>query len=404
MTTPEPTAAVRISARGPLLPLYAAGFVTAFGAHSIAASLGGYTHAQHASLLSLGVLLAVYDGAEVALKPVFGSLADRVGARPVLLGGLLAFAAASAAFVVAGDPAWVGLARFGQGAAAAAFSPAAGVLVSRLTPHGGHGRGFGRYGAWKGLGYTLGPLLGGVLIAAGGYSLLFTTLAVLGVAVAGWALAVVPAVPALPRARQTVADLARRLTSPGFVRPTLALAAATAALSVGVGFLPVAGASRGLGPLATGAIVSLLAAAAALVQPRAGRARDNGRIGDRTGLAAGLALTAVGSAAVVIPGIAGLVAAAILIGIGVGLITPIGFAYLATTTPTERLGQTLGSAEVGRELGDAGGPLLVGGLAAAATLTPALLTFAALLTATAAIVAVPPRLEQHQTGGGSNEP
>jgi len=47
--------------------------------------------------------------------------------------------------------------------------------------------------------------------------------------------------------------------------------------------------------------------------------------------------------------------------------------------------------------------LLVGGLAAAATLTPALLTFAALLTATAAIVAIPSRLE-HQAGGGSNEP
>ena len=76
MNTPEPNDASRTRARGRLLPLYAAGFVTAFGAHSIAASLGGYTHAQHASLLSLGVLLAVYDGAEVALKPVFGSLAD----------------------------------------------------------------------------------------------------------------------------------------------------------------------------------------------------------------------------------------------------------------------------------------------------------------------------------------
>jgi MFS family permease len=384
-----------------LLPLYAAGFVTAFGAHSIAASLGGYTHGQHASLLALGVLLAVYDGAEVLLKPVFGSLADRVGARPVLLGGLLAFAAASAAFVLAGNPAWVGLARFGQGAAAAAFSPAAGVLVARLTPNTGQGRGFGRYGAWKGLGYTLGPVLGGVLIAAGGYPLLFTTLALLGVVVASWALLVVPAVPPLPRTRQTVADLARRLTSPGFVRPTLALAAATAALSVGVGFLPVEGAGRGLGPLATGAIVSLLAAAAALVQPRAGRARDRGRIGDRTGMATGLALTAVGSGAVVIPGIAGLVTAAVLIGIGVGLITPIGFAHLATTTPEERLGQTLGAAEVGRELGDAGGPLLVGGLAAAATVTPALLGFAALLTAAAAIVAAPSRQPQHPTGGGA---
>ena len=397
MTTPEPTASVRISARGRLLPLYAAGFVTAFGAHSIAASLGGYTHGQHASLLALGLLLAVYDGAEVLLKPVFGSLADRVGARPVLLGGLLAFAAASAAFVIAGDPAWVGLARFGQGAAAAAFSPAAGVLVSRLTPPGGQGRGFGRYGAWKGLGYTLGPLLGGVLIAAGGYDLLFATLAMLGVAVAGWALLTVPEVPPLPRTRQTVADLAHRLTSPGFVRPTLALAAATAALSVGVGFLPVVGAGRGLGPLATGAIVSLLAAAAALVQPRAGRARDDGR----TGMAAGLILTAAGCAAVLIPGVPGLVTAAILIGIGVGLITPIGFAHLAATTPTERLGQTMGSAEVGRELGDAGGPLLVGALATAITLTPALLAFAGILTATAALVAAPARQPQHPTGGDS---
>ncbi|MDT5324509.1 MAG: hypothetical protein QOF25_1661 [Mycobacterium sp.] len=389
MSTPEPSAAVGISARGRLLPLYAAGFVTAFGAHGIAASLGGYTHGQHASLLALGLLLAVYDGAEVALKPVFGSLADRVGARPVLLGGLLAFAAASAAFVVAGDPAWVGLARFGQGAAAAAFSPAAGVLVSRLTPQGGQGRGFGRYGAWKGLGYTLGPVLGGVLIAAGGYNLLFATLAVLGAGVAGWALLAVPGVALLPRARQTVADLARRLTSPGFVRPTLALAAATAALSVGVGFLPVIGAGRGLGPLVTGAIVSVLAAAAALVQPRAGRARDDGRIGDRTGMATGLVLTAAGCAAVLIPGIAGLVTAAVLIGIGVGLITPIGFAHLAATAPTERLGQTMGSAEVGRELGDAGGPLMVGALGAAITLTPALLVFAAVLTATAALVAAP---------------
>jgi MFS transporter, DHA1 family, tetracycline resistance protein len=399
MTTPEPVDTGRVGVQGRLLPLYAAGFVTAFGAHSIAASLGGYTHAQHASLLALGVLLAVYDGAEVVLKPVFGSLADRVGARPVLLGGLLAFAAASAAFVLAGDPAWVGLARFGQGAAAAAFSPAAGVLVARLTPEGGQGRGFGRYGAWKGLGYTLGPVLGGVLIAVGGYPLLFTTLAVLGVVVAGWAVLVVPAAPPLPRARQTVADLARRLTSPGFVRPTLALAAATAALSVGVGFLPVVGAGRGLGPLATGAIVSLLAAAAALIQPRAGRARDRGRIGDRAGLAAGLALTAIGSAAVLIPGITGLVAAAVLIGIGVGVITPIGFAHLATTTPTERLGQTLGAAEVGRELGDAGGPLLVGALAAATTLTPALLILAALLTTTAAIAAAPTKHPQHPTRG-----
>src|SRR5690242_20406834 len=148
-----------------MAPLSAAGFVTAFGAHSVAASLGGFTKS---GLLALGLLLAVYDGAEVLLKPVFGVLADRIGPRPVLLGGLLAFAAASAAFVVAGNAGLIGVARLGQGAAAAAFSPAAGALVARLQSGVRHGRAFGSYGAWKGLGYTTGPLLGGLLVTLGG--------------------------------------------------------------------------------------------------------------------------------------------------------------------------------------------------------------------------------------------
>jgi DHA1 family tetracycline resistance protein-like MFS transporter len=363
-----------------LCPLYAAGFVTAFGAHSIAASLGAYTHGEHASLLTLGLLLAVYDGAEVILKPVFGSLADRIGPRPILLGGLLAFALASAAFVIAGNPAAVGLARLGQGAAAAAFSPAAGALVARLSPKKQQGRAFGGYGAWKSIGYTLGPLLGGVLITIGGFSLLFGTLAVLALAVTAWVLLAIPAAPPLPRTRQTVLDLARRLSHPTFLRPTAALAGTTAALAVGVGFLPVTGAATGLGPLATGAAVSLLAVCSALVQPWAGRARDAGRLHDGTGMAAGLALTAIGMAlAALVPGVGGILAAALATGVGVGLATPLGFAHLAANTSPERLGQTMGAAEVGRELGDTGGPLLVGAIATLTTLGTGFLGLAALL-------------------------
>jgi MFS family permease len=377
---PEDTSVRRVA------PLYAAGFVTAFGAHSIAASLGGYTQSEHASLLTLGILLALYDGAEVLLKPVFGSLADRIGPRPVLLGGLVAFALASATFVLAGNPGALGLARFGQGAAAAAFSPAAGAMVARLAPSARHGRAFGRYGAWKGLGYTLGPLLGGALITFGGFSLLFTTLAILALMVAAWATAMVPSVPPLPRTRQTVLDLVRRLTHPGFLRPTVTLAASTAAIAVGVGFLPVRGASASLGPLATSAAVSLLAASAALIQPWAGRARDAGRLRERPGMAAGLLLAAAGLAvAAVWPGMPGLLAAALAIGVGTGLVTPLAFAALAASTPPERLGQTMGSAEVGRELGDAGGPLLVGGIATAASASGGLLALTALLAASAGV-------------------
>ncbi|GAA3792358.1 MFS transporter [Amycolatopsis tucumanensis] len=377
--------------RRALRPLYAAGFVTAFGAHSIAAGLGAYTHGQHASLLTLGLLLAVYDGAEVVLKPVFGSLADRIGPRPVLLGGLLAFAVASAAFVVAGNPALVGLTRLGQGAAAAAFSPAAGALVARLSPAKRQGRAFGGYGAWKGLGYTLGPVLGGALITVGGFTLLFAVLAGLAVLAALWAALAVPAVPPLPRARQTVLDLARRLGQANFLRPTATLAGATGALAVGVGFLPVTGAAAGLGPLATGAAVSVLAVCSSLVQPWAGRARDAGRLRAGTGMALGLAAAAAGlTIAALVPGIGGVLGAAVAVGAGVGLATPLGFAHLAATSPPERLGQTMGAAEVGRELGDAGAPLLVGAVAVTSSLDAGLVTLAAVM----AVAAVATGLER----------
>jgi DHA1 family tetracycline resistance protein-like MFS transporter len=377
-TTPPAT-------RAGLWPLLAAGFVTAFGAHAIAATLGRYATSRHASLLELGVLLALYDGAEVLLKPAFGTLADRIGPRPVLLGGLLAFAAASAAFVAAGDPDALAITRLAQGAAAAAFSPAASTLVARLSPDRQQGRWFGSYGAWKGLGYTLGPLLGGVLVTLGGFALLFATLAALALAVAGWAAAVVPASPPLPKARETLLGLARRLTQPAFIQPTVALAAATAALSVGVGFLPVRGTATGLGPLATGAVVSLLAASAALIQPRAGRAYDTGQLPGPLGTGAGLALAAAGFALVaLLAGPAGLALAAVAIGAGTGIVTPLGFAALAAAAPPGRLGQTMGAAEVGRELGDAGGPLLVGAIAVPAGLPIGLLSLAAGLLGTAA--------------------
>ncbi|MFF4790173.1 MFS transporter [Streptomyces sp. NPDC001276] len=350
-------------------PLYAAGFTTAFGAHGIAANLASGDTGLVRSVLYLGVLLALYDGAEVVLKPVFGTLADRVGARPVLVGGLIAFAGASALFVAVRDPGLLWAARLGQGAAASAFSPAASALVARLNPRAGHGRAFGSYGFFKSIGYTAGPLLGGVLVWAGGLTLLFAVLMLLAAAVAVWAALAVPAVPPLPRSRQTLLGLARRLADGAFLRPVAALAAATAALSVGVGFLPLSGAADGLPPVATGAAVSVLAACAALVQPWAGRALDDGRLTARAGLAAGLVVTACGLAAALLPGVTGLLTAAVLIGAGTGLITPLGFAALAAATPEERMGQTMGAAELGRELGDASGPLLVASVASAATLT-----------------------------------
>ncbi len=348
-------------------PLLAAGFTTAFGAHAVAGTLGTTTTGTAASLLTLGALLAIYDGAEVVLKPIFGTLADRIGARTVLIAGLLMFAAASAAYVVADDDVWLWAGRFGQGVGAAAFSPAASALVARLSPSGAHGRAFGTYGFYKSIGYTLGPLLGGLIVSLGGMRTLFGVMAVLAVVVAAWTVISVPTVSPLPRKRQTLFDTVRRFSESTFVTATLALAASTAALSVGVGFLPVLGTQAGLSPVVTGAVVSVLALVTAIAQPLAGRALDARRISVSVGILVGIALTAVGLASATLPGMVGLLCAAVVIGLGCGIITPLAFTLLAKSTPEERLGQTMGAAEIGRECGDAAGPLVVAGIAAASS-------------------------------------
>lgn len=344
-----------------LAPVYGAGFVTAFGAHAVAANLGAYATGRHSSLWELGLLLGVYDAAEVVLKPFFGAVVDRRGAKPVMVAGLVAFAVASAAFALAGRANWLGLARLAQGCAAAAFSPAAGAAVAQMGGKKRTGRLFGGYGGAKSIGYLLGPVAGGALVVVGGYRTLFAvTGAIALIAAVAVALTVPSVAPAGSRSRAGVGALVEQVRRASFLRPVLLLAAGTAALSAGVGFLPLLGVRHHLDAVATGALVSLLAATTALAQPWVGRRHDHGQLPVWAPSAALLAAGTGFALAVAFPGPGGICAAAVLVGAGVAVVTPVGFSQLAASTPPERLGRTMGAAEVGRELGDAGGPVLVG--------------------------------------------
>src|SRR5262249_55721797 len=260
--------------------------------HAVAANLGRYALGHHGSLWELGLLLGIYDSAELVLKPVFGALTDRAGAKPVMIGGLVLFAAASAAFVIGGDPHLLAAARLAQGPGAAAFSPAAAATVAALGGQKRSGRLFGGYGGAKGIGYLLGPIAGGALVVAGGYPALFATLAVIAIVTTAAVAALVPGARPVPRTSAKAPGLGRRLTSAAFLQPLL-LAAAPAAVWSGVGFLPVLAGQHHLGPVAAGALVSLLAAAAAVLQPVAGGRIDDGRL-PPAAAAAALAVCAAG--------------------------------------------------------------------------------------------------------------
>ena len=367
-------------------PLYLAGFTTAFGAHGVASVLGAESDDIGLSLLGLGVVLALYDVAEVLLKPIFGALSDRIGAKPVIVGGLLAFAIASALALLTPTPLVLALARLGQGAAASAFSPASSAAVARLAGAERLGRAFGRYGAWKSLGYVAGPLIGIALVSLWGMPALYAALALLAVGAAAWVAVALPALPVVPRPRYAIADLVRQTTERGFLVPTLLLATSTAVLGVAVGFLPLLAARLGLPPLVGAAAVAVLALASTALQPVIGRLRDRGRMSVSAGGLAGLALAAAALGALAVaPHAVTLFAAAVAIGVMAGTVTPLAFAHLADVTPEERMGRTMGTAELGRELGDAGGPLLVGAIATTVTLPVGLAVLAAISLASGAV-------------------
>lgn len=92
-------------------------------------------------------------------------------------------------------------------------------MVAALGGRQARGRVFGGYGAAKGLGYVAGPIVGGGLVMAGGYNLLFAVMSGLALAVAGAALAVVLVRPTKVRERQTVSSLVRRLSASELAKP-----------------------------------------------------------------------------------------------------------------------------------------------------------------------------------------
>ena len=152
---PEPTPSRRHLYLG-ILAL--SGFVTSFGAHVVAVNLPDYAEKVGLGALMIGLLIAVYDFAELFAKPAAGFLADRRGMRITLLGGLAVFVLGSLLFLVV-PPKLLLVVRFVQGLGAAALSTVSIALVGRYYVEG-RGRAFGIYNAIKGAGYVLAPTAG----------------------------------------------------------------------------------------------------------------------------------------------------------------------------------------------------------------------------------------------------
>ena len=139
----------------------------------IAVALPHVIAAFDASLSSAGWLVTGYLIAMASLQPVGGRLGDRIGRRPLVLGGLALFAAASLAAGVAPDLQLLILFRILQGVAGALVFPNAIALLREFAPPGKLAGRLGLVGAALPLAAAAGPLVGGVLLALGSWRTIF---------------------------------------------------------------------------------------------------------------------------------------------------------------------------------------------------------------------------------------
>jgi MFS family permease len=119
-----------------------------------------------------GLVLSIFGFVNSPLQPFTGRLSDRTGRRKVfVLFGLVLIAAASFSYSLA-SAYWhlVGL-RVLQGIAGAFIIPTTVALVNDLAEEGNRGGNMGTYNTFRLVGFGVGPVAAGGVVAAGPYSL-----------------------------------------------------------------------------------------------------------------------------------------------------------------------------------------------------------------------------------------
>jgi MFS family permease len=346
------------------------GFVTSFGAHIVAVNLPVYAKQVGVGIAMIGLLIAVYDLAEIVGKPTFGAIADRAGMKKTMLLGIVVFVASSLAYLWS-RPQLLLLIRFLQGVGAAALSSVSLALVGIYYKET-RGYAYGIYNTIKGAGYVISPLVGSALILRKNFGYLFIASAAVGV-VAFLASLFLPDVKDKTRPFEeeelSFKSVLSLLRAPILWRWCLVIVVNMFFVSILFGFVPVYLYSLGYKPEVAGVFLSVLALSYLLVQPLAGWLAD--KYEARTIVLGGIVMSVL--AVLLIPFTKGVPLAVISIvaGLGSGTVWTNSDAAVSSLAKDGRLGATMGIAGSFKEFGDMVGPILIGVLSQAYGLTVA---------------------------------
>lgn len=138
-----------------------------------------------------GAIMVTFGLVQFLAMPLLGALSDRYGRRPVLLASIIGLGFSYIVSATTTSLVILLLSRIVSGATSACFT-VANAYVADITTPADRSKGFGMVGAAFGLGFIIGPMLGGLLTAGGDIRLPFKVAAGLALANALYGFFVLP--------------------------------------------------------------------------------------------------------------------------------------------------------------------------------------------------------------------
>ncbi len=121
-----------------------------------------FSGSQAAAGIWNGAMVAIWAGMQFLCSPVIGSLSDRYGRRPVILISTAGLALDWMLMALAPDLWWLAVGRIIGGITSSSFT-ACFAYMADITPPEDRARAYGKIGAAFAAGFVAGPALGGIL-------------------------------------------------------------------------------------------------------------------------------------------------------------------------------------------------------------------------------------------------
>jgi predicted MFS family arabinose efflux permease len=344
--------------RSALAILFVIVFIDLLGFGMVIPVMALYAERLGAADDQIGWLMTGYSLMQFVFTPIWGRLSDHYGRRPLLLLSIAMTALGFLGYAVAPDFKWLVISRVFAGAATANIAIAQ-AYIADVTPPEGRARGMGIIGAAFGLGFVLGPAMGGLLsavsLSAPGYAA--ALLAALN-GVAAFFVLPEPAERIVGARRPHLPALFDELRRPGIRRIVLIYLVSVLAFSaMEATFALVAAHRYALDQRHVSWVFAFIGVIVVVVQGGLIGPLTR-RFGEKALLVTGLALQGVALAAIPFAGgTPGLLAACVPLAFGNGLSSPALSSLLSRSARAEDQGGTLGIGQSAAALGRIAGPI-----------------------------------------------